>query len=267
MFEMENTEATQRPDAYKLHTDTPQEANEFEDFIYLISHDVRNSVRALIELPQWIAEDLTQAGVKLEGSIAESIELMNTHTGRLDRMLVDLLAFSRVGRMQELKEVEVDVALSEVLEDMRIPPGFKVKTDLSASPLFLGERDTFTLLTQLVSNAIKHHDKGSGQIHISLENSPDGTVLRVSDDGPGILPQYREQVFSAMTTLRPRDEIEGSGMGLTIVRKIAMCYGGGVTLCDNPTGRGTVVEVWLPDKDSVSAAMVAHRQIKRRKGH
>lgn len=73
--------------------DMPVRSGEFEDFIYLISHDVRNSVRALIELAQWIADDLAEAGVKIEGQVAETIDLMNTHTGRLDRMLVDLLTF------------------------------------------------------------------------------------------------------------------------------------------------------------------------------
>lgn len=264
---MDYTAQEKARDASPLHADTSDGTNEFEDFIYLISHDVRNSVRALIELPQWIAEDLAQAGVKLEGSVAESIQLMNTHTGRLDRMLVDLLTFSRVGRMQDLTEVEIDVALSEVLGEMRIPQGFNVTADISANSLFLGERDAFTLLTHLVSNAIKHHDKGTGEISIVAEKTLGGTVLRITDDGPGILPQYREKVFSAMTTLRPRDEVEGSGMGLTIIRKIALCYGGRVTLSDGADGLGTTVEVLLPEKGAVTASMMSHRCATRSKGH
>lgn len=264
---MDHPASEKARDVSALHVDTEHATNEFEDFIYLISHDVRNSVRALIELPQWIAEDLAQSGVKLEGSVAESIDLMNTHTGRLDRMLVDLLTFSRVGRMQDLTEIEVDVALSEVLEEMRIPQGFNVTTDISANGLFLGERDAFTLLTHLVSNAIKHHDKGAGEIAIAVEENADGTLLRVTDDGPGILPQYREKVFAAMTTLRPRDEVEGSGMGLTIVRKIALCYGGSVSVSDPAGARGTSVEVRLPGKGAVTAAMLSHRRATRNKGH
>ncbi|MEE4189870.1 MAG: HAMP domain-containing sensor histidine kinase [Roseobacter sp.] len=250
-----------------LQPDVPQTRNEFEDFIYLISHDVRSSVRALIELPQWIAEDLQSAGVKLEGSVAESIELMNTHTGRLDRMLVDLLTFSRVGRMQELKEVEVDVMLTDILEEMRIPQGFRVSTDLAANTLYLGERDALTMITQLISNTIKHHDTGTGEISIQMAETDAGTVLRIIDDGPGILPQYRERAFSAMTTLRPRDEVEGSGMGLTIVRKIAHCYGGKVALSDVANGRGTVVTVSFPDRSIVAETMGACVRASNKKGH
>ena len=85
-------------------------SRDFEDFIYLISHDVRNSVRALIEVPVWITEDLQDEGYKIQGQLAEHIGLMNTHTRRLDRMLNDLLVYSRIGRMQ----LPVDVDLAEV---------------------------------------------------------------------------------------------------------------------------------------------------------
>lgn len=220
--------------------------SEFEDLIYLISHDVRNSVRALIELPQWIADDLMQAGVKLEGSVADSIDLMNVHTGRLDRMLADLLTFSRIGRMQEVQEMDADVMLTDVLDNMRIPAGFEVTTELATNALILGERDGPTLLAELISNAIKHHDRDTGRIHLTLNEAGGHIVLTVCDDGPGIPAAFQERVFGAMTTLRPRDEVEGSGMGLAIVRKIAQVYGGDVTLSGAPGARGTVVEVRLP---------------------
>lgn len=232
------------PEVSKLEMQTS--ASDFDDFIYLISHDVRNSVRALIELPQWIEEDLGQAGIKIEGSVAESIELMNTHTGRLDRMLVDLLTYSRVGRMQDVMEIEVDFALTDVLEEMRIPSGFNVRADLSFNILYMGEQDVLTMLTQLVSNGIKHHDKTKGEILVTLDAENDCVILRISDDGPGIAPKFRERVFAAMTTLRPRDEVEGSGMGLAIVRKIAQHYGGYIAIGKGLNGLGTTVEVRLP---------------------
>ena len=61
-----------------FHLDMQSSTSEFEDFIYLISHDVRNSVRALIELPQWIEEDLEEAGIAISGSVSQSIEMINT---------------------------------------------------------------------------------------------------------------------------------------------------------------------------------------------
>ncbi|WP_299778050.1 HAMP domain-containing sensor histidine kinase [uncultured Roseobacter sp.] len=224
---------------------TSLSSNDFEDFIYLISHDVRNSVRALIELPQWIAEDLTEAGVKVDGSVAESIELMNRHTGRLDRMLVDLLTFSRVGRMQSVEEIDLNIALDDVLEEMRIPSGFTVVHALDCHQIEIGDRDILTLLTALISNAIKHHDRTVGKVIVSCYRDAGQVVLSVRDNGPGIPVGYHEKVFGAMTTLRPRDEVEGSGMGLAVTRKIAQHYDGDVKIIENSEGRGITIEVRL----------------------
>lgn len=221
------------------------ESKEFEDLIYLISHDVRSSVRALIELPQWIAEDLEEAGVKIDGSVADHIDLMNRHTGRLDRMLVDLLTFSRVGRMQEVAEIDLERALDDILEDVRIPSGFKIRRALECTNLKMGERDVMTLLMALISNAVKHHDGAEGQITVASKRDGKEVVISVCDDGPGIPPAYHLRVFGAMTTLKPRDEVEGSGMGLAITKKIAKVYNGTAKIVESVDGCGTTLEVRL----------------------
>ena len=225
----------------------PQGASQdIEDFIYLISHDVRASVRALIELPQWIAEDLEEAGVPVSGSVASSIDLMNRHTGRLDRMLVDLLSFSRVGRMQEVAEVQLETALLEVMDDMKVPADFLIEYNFEHPIVTMGNRDVLTLLRALISNGIKHHDKSSGRVLLTSRRDAGAVVLSVSDNGPGINDIYHERIFAPMTTLRPRDEVEGSGMGLAVTKKIAMHYGGTTSIQSSPFGRGTQVNVCLP---------------------
>ncbi|WP_298839204.1 ATP-binding protein [uncultured Roseobacter sp.] len=226
--------------------DSARASKEFEDFVYLISHDVRNSVRALIELPQWIEEDLSEAGVRMDGPIGRNIELMNRHTGRLDRMLVDLLTFSRVGRMQDMVSADLAGVLEEVLDEVILPGGFRLVSAFDCTHVRIGERDILTLLTALISNAVKHHDGDAGKIIVSAHEEKDGVVLCVSDDGPGIPEDFRNQVMDAMTTLRPRDEVEGSGMGLAIARKIALRYGGSISLSSAGDGRGTRVKVILP---------------------
>jgi signal transduction histidine kinase len=225
--------------------ETSDSAREIDDFIYLISHDVRASVRALLELPQWIAEDLEEAGVKLDGSLASSIEMMNRHTGRLDRMLVDLLTYSRVGRMQEMCRIDINAALDTVLGDAKLPQRFSVTRDIACKQVTMGNRDILTLLDALVQNARKHHDKAGGRIHVATATDADQVVVTVSDDGPGIPPEFRERVFEAMQTLRPRDEIEGSGMGLATTRKIASVYGGTAHVTASVFGAGTGIKVRL----------------------
>ncbi len=220
-----------------------QSSQDMEDFIYLISHDVRASVRALLELPQWIREDLEESGVRINAQVANSIDLMNRHTGRLDRMLVDLLAYSRIGRLQTPQELDLDQVLSEVLDDMRIPSGFTISSDLACSQIFMGESDLPVLLRDLISNGIKHHDRKTGEVIVASRREGGSVVVTVSDDGPGIDPKYHERIFSPMTTLRPRDEVEGSGMGLAKASKIAQFYGGAIRILPSPFGRGTCFEV------------------------
>lgn len=218
-------------------------SQDIEDFIYLISHDVRSSVRALLELPQWIAEDLEEAGFPINGPVAASIEMMNRHTGRLDRMLVDLLTFSRVGRMQEVRCVDLEAAVDRVVEELDLPAGFEVLRDFQVKEITIGERDVLTLLSALIQNAVKHHDQSKGRIVVTFRREKQAVVIGVADDGPGIPDEFRERVFGAMTTLQPRDEVEGSGMGLANVRKIARYYGGDAVSLASPYGRGSNIEV------------------------
>lgn len=225
----------------------PDPAEDFEKFIYLLSHDVRNSARALMEVPQWIEEDLVAEGHKIDGDLAENLELLNTHASRLDRLLVDLLAYSRVGRLQTIEAINLGETLQEVLKNLDLPAGFCVHQDLAATKLRLGGRDAYALLYALVSNAVKHHDTQAGTTTISSRQTQGSYTLRIDDDGPGIDPKYHDRVFGALTTLKPRDVVEGSGMGLATARKIATFYGGDIALSQPPCGKGTSVLVTIPN--------------------
>ena len=221
-------------------------AKEFEDFIYLVSHDIRNSVRALLELPQWIEEDLQIDGHQISGSLAENIRLMHIHTSRLDRMLIDLLVYSRIGRLQSVKEVRWEDVVDIILDETPLPPGFQLKLNLEESRYQLGETDALTLMSSLLSNAIKHHDRSEGTIRIESRDEKDWHVLSICDDGPGIPERFRSKVFEVMTTLRPRDEIDGSGMGLANVRKIVTLYQGECEWLPSPYGRGCHLAARFP---------------------
>ena len=81
-----------------------------------------------------------------------------------------------------------------------------------------------------------------------------GFFLTVSDDGPGIPPQFREAVFDPLRTLKPRDVCEGSGMGLAIARKIVTRLGGTISLAETEGTRGTTVSFTLPGHDPAQPA-------------
>ncbi|WP_306114348.1 MULTISPECIES: ATP-binding protein [unclassified Roseovarius] len=222
-------------------------SSEFEDFIYLLSHDIRNSVRALLEVPQWIQDDLVEAGYRINQPLQENLALMNIHTRRLDRMLIDLLVYSRAGRMQVVKSVDISEAIAIVLDQLTIPSGFKIDLNLKCAEIRMGDRDILTLFSALISNAVKHHDLKEGHLTISSVRRAGNCIITVTDDGPGIPEEYRERVFEVMTTLKPRDEIEGSGMGLALVRKIVEIYGGEISWLSKEGERGTSIELTFPN--------------------
>lgn len=210
-----------------LPQDDPQN---IDDFIYLMSHDLRGSVRALMELPNWIAEDLDEAAVDVPTSVITSIEMMKRHTARLDQMLVDLLAYSRIGKFQEVACVDLDAVLSRVLDGLQLPEGLRVQRDIICSHAIIGEQDVQLLLRALIDNAVKHHYAATGTVRISTRAEGSMIRLTVSDDGPGIPEKYYAKALGALTTLRPRDEVEGTGMGLANVNRIALHYDGYVAL-------------------------------------
>jgi len=223
----------------------PNTAPDAEEFIHLVSHDLRGSIRALLELPEWIAEDIEESGLEVSPSVHSSITLMKRHTQRLDRMLFDLLQYSRAGKMANIQEVSLQEKFDAVVKEIGPTSGFRIDHDFGCGSFLIDEADLHTLLSALIGNAIKHHDKFSGRVKVAAWREGSDLMLTVSDDGPGIHPRFHERVFKPMTTLRSRDEVEGSGLGLALVRKIAGNYGGHACLISTGAERGTSVEVRL----------------------
>jgi signal transduction histidine kinase len=94
-----------------------------------------------------------------------------------------------------------------------------------------------TVLFNLIGNAIKHHDRSEGLIEVDVRDEDGSWRFTVRDDGPGIPKRFHEQAFKMFQTLRPRDQVEGSGMGLAFVKKTVGYFGGELSLVSE--GRGT----------------------------
>lgn len=219
------------------------ETKDFEDFICLIGPVVRISVDTLVEPPQWIAEDLFGRGaVRIEGNGSESIGLMNTHVGRLDRLLVDSLVFSRVGRMQDCIDIHLDEALNDVLEQLKILSGFRVFSGFQCKRPQFGQPDIPSFLPALLSNAVVRHDLNTGDVAVQFRLESNEVMITVADDLPGTPVNCRERVFYTMATLRPRREIEGSRVALMIARKSARLYGGSLAVTGAREGLGATAE-------------------------
>ncbi len=184
---------------------------ELDHFAYVTSHDLKAPLRAIANLATWLSEDL-------EGQIPEEnqqqLSLMQSRVKRMDGLIQGLLEYSRVGRKNTLvKTVNVGDLVQEAIDSLSPPPEFEILV-----PSKMPTLETEALLLQqvfsnLISNAIKYHHLGKGKIVISVEDKDEFYEFSVSDDGPGIAPQYHDRIFTIFQTLEARDTIESTGIG------------------------------------------------------
>ncbi|MEQ9210342.1 MAG: HAMP domain-containing sensor histidine kinase, partial [Pseudomonadales bacterium] len=177
---------------------------------------------------------------------------IQTRIRRLEQLLNDLLTFSKVGRGKEVcREIAVESMAKEIFDLSHPPKGFDLKVE-GELPVFNTLAAPFELIMRnLISNAIKHHGSDTGTITLSARNADKQNFYEfsVSDDGQGIDPKYHSVVFEMFSSLRPKDEVEGTGMGLSIVEKIVRTYGGEIHL-ESDVGQGTTIRfLWPRDLD------------------
>jgi two-component system sensor kinase FixL len=219
---------------------------ELEQFAYIASHDLRAPLRALSILPKWIKQDLDETG-GVPPSIDEHLTDMRTQVARMDRLLTDLLEYSRVGRVQGvISTIDSQSVVESVRALLQIPPNFAltVETELPAIEAIPTEFEL--VMRNLISNAVKHHDRDRGHIAVSGGRDRSDAFFEVRDDGPGIWPEYHQRIFEMFSTLRSRDEVEGSGIGLALIKKIVEGWGGKVSVISQREERGTAFRFTIP---------------------
>ncbi len=216
---------------------------ELDEFAYIASHDLRSPLQAVKNLANWLRDD--NAETLPEDSIRH-IELMHQRIGRMERLLDDLLQYSRVGRLQQsISEVDVAALLDTIVDSLPRPEAMEVQIG-PGMPIIHTLRAPLDLaLSNLIQNAIKHHDRDDGRIVVLCHDAGEYFRFSVQDDGPGISPEFHERIFKMFETLRPRDDVEGSGMGLSLVEKTVESIGGGISLESQP-GRGSTFSFTWP---------------------
>lgn len=210
---------------------------ELDQFVYVASHDLRAPLRAIQQLSEWLVEDL---GDKLPTSAQKHVDRITNRVQRMERMLDDLLIYSRTYKHDAMTVESVHIgALARKIFDTVAPPDGAKLTVPDSLPTIQTVRTPLELvLRNLISNAIKHHHRDEIQIEITAELQGHMVEIRVSDDGPGIAQEYHERVFGLFQTLQPRDQVEGSGMGLAIIRKAVTEQGGAIRV-QSAEGEGT----------------------------
>lgn len=216
---------------------------DLDSFAYVASHDLKSPLRGIRQLATWIEED---AGDHLpEGSI-EHLHLLKSRITKMETLLEDLLEFSRVGRIKPTAE-EVDLKeMLQALVELTDNPKQVDVTWANDLPTFTTLRAPLEqVLLNLVGNAIKHNHRGAdGRVEVEWKDIGDRYRFMVSDNGPGIDKKDHERVFQMYQRVGDTS-IEGSGMGLAIVKKQIEHLGGEVFL-DSRIGEGTTFEFTWP---------------------
>jgi PAS domain S-box-containing protein len=230
---------------------------ELDAFAYAASHDLKAPLRVIHNASTWIEEDL--AG-HLTAEAQENMDLLRSRVRRMDRLLDDLLEYSRIGRETDDRHTEAisgTVLMENILGLISPPEGFFVDVSSALAGIKVFRMPLQQILINLISNAIKHHDKKAGRIEVSVVDMGDLLRFSVKDDGPGIAAQYHEQIFKMFQTLKPRDQVEGSGMGLALVRKHVDVAGGELKL-ESAVGQGSTFSFTWP-KDNGSTNKTKHK--------
>ena len=141
-----------------------------------------------------------------------------------------------------------------IVELLALPRGMAVSTGPRMPVLWTARVPLELVLRNLIGNAAKHHDRDHGEIHVEASDRGRYHAFEVRDDGPGIPPEFHERIFGIFQTLKPRDAVEGSGMGLALVKRAVEVKGGGISISSDPScGRGTTFRfTWPKDKGTRS---------------
>lgn len=253
-----NRDVTERKEAQEVlaeraaqlelaNRDIRRSNEDLEQFAYVASHDLSEPLRA-IELP------LSMLQRRYEGQLGpdadEYIGFAIDGCKRMQKMIDDLLRWSRVGRIEEkFGQVDCGAAVSDVLLDLQeaIRDGHAI-VDVGSLPTVWGSRSQLMQVFQnLLSNALKFVAPG-GAPHIEVAATRDGDYWRftVSDNGIGIDERQRERIFGMFKRLHPRDEYPGTGIGLALARKSVERHGGAIGVEDAPSGQGSQFWFTIP---------------------
>ena len=221
---------------------------ELEQFAYVASHDLQEPLRMVSSYCQLLQKRYKD---KLDGDAIEFINYALDGAVRMQRLISDLLSYSRVQRKgKEPEDVNAKSVLQTTLnslkpaiEESHASITFDELPIVKADPIQLGQ-----LFQNLITNALKFSPKeDTPKVHVSAKRNGHGWIFSVKDNGIGIDPKFSERIFVIFQRLHGKTEYAGTGIGLAICKKIVERHGGNIWVESEP-GKGANFCFTIPDK-------------------
>jgi signal transduction histidine kinase len=218
---------------------------ELEQFAYIASHDLQEPLRMVSSYTRLLARRYQG---KLDQDADEFIAFAVDGATRMQRLIDDLLAFSRVGtRGKPFEPTDCNAVLKDVLDNLQlaIEENHAVVTRGELPVLPADASQLEQLFQNLIANAIKFHGEAPPQISIAAQQQADDWHFTVSDNGIGIDPEHFERIFVIFQRLHGRGDYPGTGIGLAVCKRIVERHGGNIWVESVP-GQGATFHFTLP---------------------
>ena len=222
---------------------------ELGQFAYIASHDLQEPLRMVASYTQLLARRYKG---KLDADADEFIAFAVDGANRMQRLIQDLLTYSRVGtKGKDLQVTSSEVSLQIALKNLSraIHESGALVTHDPLPDVLADEMQLTQLFQNLVGNAIKYQNLGTPKVHITAaKNDHAKWMFSIKDNGMGIDPQYFERIFGMFQRLHKREEFEGTGIGLAICKKIVERHGSNI-LVESSLGHGSTFRFALAESE------------------
>ena len=247
------------------HAELERSNAELERFAYVASHDLQEPLRKIIGFTELLEAQYEPR----DDDEREYREYVVSSAHRLQRLIKDLLAYSRAGR-REVAQAPVELAevVAQAVEDLGLQlQEAGVEVEVGDLPAVLGDDGQLREVVQnLLSNAVKYRaDDRPARVVVSGSREGDVARLVVADNGIGVEPDQRAAIFEVFRRLHPAHLYGGTGLGLAMVERIVHRHGGTVEVRDSPFGEGIAVHVTLPTARSSNDLATTDRDPPRRR--